>query len=219
MRKRFGREGSEFGRGLGFFDAIYGFAITLLVTNIDVPPAEAWNSLPELFEHGIGSQLLGFAISFIVIAVFWRNNTELLGRFRAMDGPVITANLVTAAFVVMIPFTTQGISDPEVNGYPLPTALYALNVALVILSHTMMLEIGRSHGLLDEDVPKSAVWTTRVDVGAQIAVFLVSIPVAYLFGANWGQLTWVLLFVVARITGKWSARVAQRAAASADPHA
>ena len=64
-QRRFVREGAEFGRGLGFFDAIFGFAITLLVVNIEPPPAEAWASLSTLLDHGFGTKLLGFAISFV----------------------------------------------------------------------------------------------------------------------------------------------------------
>ncbi len=68
--KRFKREGQEFGRGLGFFDAMYGFAITLLVANIVLPPASDWTSLSKLLAGGLGTQLVGFLISFVVIAMF-----------------------------------------------------------------------------------------------------------------------------------------------------
>src|SRR5690606_9997728 len=100
----FGREGAEFGRGLGFLDAIYGFAITLLVANIDLPPSDAWRDASALLDSGIGTQLLGFLISFVVIALFWRNNTALLAGFRGIDGAVIAANLVLACLIVLIPF-------------------------------------------------------------------------------------------------------------------
>ncbi|MBO1900428.1 DUF1211 domain-containing protein [Leucobacter weissii] len=209
-RRRFDRDGAEFGRGLGFFDAIYGFAITLLIVNVDLPPAEAWRSLSTLLHAGLGSHLLGFAISFIVIAVFWRNNTALLSRFRGLDGPVIAANLATAGLIVLVPFSTQGISDPETSAYPLATAWYAVNVASAMLSQAVMLEIGRARGLLVDDIPRSAYWASRVDVAAQIAVFLVSIPIAYLLGPVWAQVSWLLLIVVGRITGVWSERIVER---------
>lgn len=212
MRNFFSRDGAEYGRGLGFFDAIYGFAITLLIANVDLPPAEAWQSLGTLLASGVDNQLVGFVISFVVIAIFWRHNTVLLGSFKGFDSSVITANLVTAGLVVLIPFTTQGISDPEVSEYPLATALYALNVALTTASMWAIREIGRARGLLDDDVPRTAWWATRVDAFAQICVFLVSIPVAYFAGTSWGQLTWLLMIPVGMIAGRWSARVAQRAA-------
>ena len=131
QRKVFEQDGTVFGRGLGFFDAIYGFAITLLIANVDMPPAQAWSSLDTLLDHGLADQLLGFFVSFVVIAVFWRHNADLLGDFRGMDGVIITMNLAAAALIVLLPFTTQGISDPGVSDYPLATALYALNITLL----------------------------------------------------------------------------------------
>lgn len=217
MRRVFEREGVEFGRGLSFFDAIFGFAITVLVVSLDPPPAASWVSLATLMDSGLGNQLTCFAISFVVIAVFWRSNTQLLGRFRAMDSTLITANLVTVACVVLIPFSTQGISDPKLYGLPLPTALYAVNVALAILSQSVTAEIARARGLLIDDAPRSAWWAMRIDVLCKIAVFLVSVPIAFVFGSQWAQLTWLLLIVLGRITGRWSARVADRAGADDRP--
>lgn len=198
----FGRDGAEFGRGLGFFDAIYGFAITLLIANIDPPPPEAWRDLPTLLSSGLGSQLLGFAISFAVIAVFWRHNTVMLARFKAFDGAIITANLVTAALIVFIPFTTQGISDPELAGYPLPTALYAVNVALAIVAQGVMYELGRSRRLLADPVTPAATRALRLDLLAQVTVFALSILLAYTAGPSWAQLSWALLVPIGMLSGR-----------------
>lgn len=210
MRQFFDREGAEFGRGLGFFDAIYGFAITLLVANIDLPPGDAWSDPAKLLESGLGSQILGFLISFVVIAVFWWSNTELLSRFSGFDSAVIVMNLVSACLIVFIPFTTQGISDSDSADYPLPTALYAVNVALAILSQTVMHEIGRARGLVKEDLPRRVWWAGRIDVLAKVAVFAVSIPIAFLVSPTWAQLSWLLLIPVGVLTGRWSERVALR---------
>ena len=208
----FDREGSEFGRGIGFFDAIYGFAITLLIANVDLPPAEAWQSLGALLDSGLGDQLLAFAISFAVIAVFWKSNANLMARFRGIDGPVIAANLLSAGIVVLLPFTTQGISDAEVSELPLPTALYAVNVALVILSEQLIFEVGRARGLLVDQPSTRVSWAWRVDSLAQVAVFAASIPVAYVAGAGWGRTVWVALVVVSPLTGRWVARISEREA-------
>ncbi|MHA3724860.1 TMEM175 family protein [Leucobacter sp. HY1910] len=211
-RSMFQRDRSEFDRGLGFFDAIYGFAVTLLIANVDLPPAEFWANPVHLLSSGLGTQLTGFAISFVVIAVFWYSNTELLGKFRGIDGPIIAANLVTACLIVVLPFTTQGISDPSTAELPLATAIYAVNVALAMVSQSVMFELGRARGLIGEDVPRAAWWAGRLDLAARVTVFAVSIPVAYAAGPTWGQLSWLLLVPVGVMMGGWSAKVAARAA-------
>lgn len=206
VQRRFGREGAEFGRGLGFFDAMYGFAITLLVANVPLPPADAWTSIASLLGSGLGTQLTGFVISFVVIAAFWRHNTTQLSRFSGIDSSIITVNLVSAGLVVLLPFTTRGISDPALSHYPLPVALYATNVGLAILCQRILVEVGRRRGLLIETQSRAEVVAEWVDALSKVAVFAVSIPVAYLVHPSWGMYTWLLLFVVSPIFGKRLAR-------------
>lgn len=213
MRDVFRRGRSEFARGLGFFDVIYGFAVTLLIVNVDMPPAELWSSPAQLMSGDLASHLTGFGISFTVIALFWYSNTALLGQFHSLDGPVIAANLVTACLVVLIPFTTQAISDPVISERPLATATYATNVGLAILSQSAMFELGRARGLTAHDAPRASWWATRLEAVARVAVFALSIPVAYLASPAWGQLSWLLLIPVGVIGGRWSARVETRASA------
>ena len=215
-RTAFRRETAEFDRGLGFFDAIYGFALTLLIANLDVPAPEDWRSVQALLSEGLGSQLLGFAISFIVIAVFWKVNYDLIGRFSGVNGRVIGWNLVTAGLIVFIPFTTQGMSNPETEALPLPNALYALNIALAILSQMGMYEAARRGGLVSEVLPPKALWAERLDSFAKVAVMLVSVPVAYLVDGQWAKYTWMTLILVGPLTGVWSDRVVARERSAGD---
>lgn len=206
----FHRGSAEFDRGLGFFDVVYGFAITLLVVNIDPPPAERWRNVHTLLDDGLGNQLLGFLISFIVIAAFWRRNYQLMARIGAVDGGVIVANIVSAGLVVFLPFTTKGISDSELSALPLPTALYATNIALAVLSQMAMFEVARRKGFVIDDDPRAGRWATRMDGLTSVAVFAVSIPVAFLVSADSAKLVWLALVVVGPITGVWSSRVVER---------
>ncbi|HWU59515.1 MAG TPA: TMEM175 family protein [Microbacteriaceae bacterium] len=200
------RETTEFDRGLGFFDAVYAFAITLLITNVDMPAPDAWKNIGSLLGGGLGNQLLGFIISFVVIAVFWKVNFDLLREFNGMNTRVVIANLVTVGLVVLLPFTTQGISDPQIVELPLPTALYACNIALAILSQMVMYEVGRRSGLIAVDHAPAALWAGRIDALLKVAVFAVSIPVSFLVGPDWARWVWATLLVIAPLSGRWSDR-------------
>jgi uncharacterized membrane protein len=83
-RPRYERDTVEFARAFTFFDAVYAFALTLLVVNIDPPSAVDWTSLPALLASGLEWQLFGFAGSFAVIAVFWRVNHRIVSGFHAV---------------------------------------------------------------------------------------------------------------------------------------
>ena len=77
--REYEREGLEFARAITFFDAIYAFSVTLLITTVDDFSPSAWSSLSALKEAN-GSSLLAFAISFVVVVRFWRvNHQEVTG--------------------------------------------------------------------------------------------------------------------------------------------
>ncbi|GAA2014954.1 TMEM175 family protein [Microbacterium ulmi] len=207
-----------FGRQVSFFDAVYGFAATLLISNVDAPPASAWRSLDALIASGAGTQLVGFILSFTVIVVLWRVNVRLTRRLRGLDGVTVVANLVAAASVVLIAFTTQGVSDPASADLPLPTALYAANIALAALCQSAFYQVGRARGLERRSTDaRSNLWEL---VGAAVTpvVFLISIPVAFSVGTTAAKLTWASLLVLSPIAGTIALRAVERRAGG-DPDA
>ena len=209
----FDRSTMEFGRSLSFFDAIYAFAITLLVTNVDPPPASSWASLHTLWNSNLPGHLFGFVLSFVVIAVYWRVNFRVIGSMALMSHRLIVWNITAAFFIILIPFTTQGTSDPNTSGLPLPTALYALNIALASLSQTAIYVSARKHGLThtEEDKGKTGLGQLLSFLTVPV-VFLASIPVTLLAGADAGRLVWATLFVINPLAGKFlSASAARRA--------
>jgi uncharacterized membrane protein len=215
-KPRYGRDSLEFGRAVAFFDAIYAFALTLLVVNVDPPPASDWASLDALLDSGLGSQLLGFAISFAVIGVFWRVNHRIIARFAAITPAVIVANLVATALVVLIPFSTQGISDGATSDLPLAVAAYAVNISLAVLGQTAMVYVARHDEVIANPLPKRADTIHTLDTLVTPAVFLASIPVAYAFGADWARWTWASLIVLGPLSGRWAARRVARIVAAED---
>lgn len=215
----YARDSSAYERGVGFFDAVYGFALTLLVTTIDMSGTSTWESVGSLIDTN-GSQLLSFAISFVVIAVFWRQNHQMLASFKAIDGVTIATNIVVMAFVVFIPFTTEAMGDPELQDLPLPIALYALNIALAVVASAVMFQIAAQRGLLEQELSGRARRALLLDALVTPAVFLASIPVTYWAADAWddpsfGRWCWLGLVVLAPLTGRWSARIVDAEAARA----
>jgi uncharacterized membrane protein len=200
----YGKESTEFDRGVQFFDAIYGFAITLLITTVHVPPSNAWKSLPALLASALPSELYGFVLSFVVIAVFWRENYLLLSSLKAIDTVTLVANIVCAFFIVLITFTTLAVHAPANSGLPLPVSAYALNIALASAAQIIMITLAERRGLT---VAGPAVTTRRwVRVVRRVlvpAVFVLSVPIAYIFGASAAQYSWASLLVLAPLVG-WS---------------
>ncbi|QAY73342.1 DUF1211 domain-containing protein [Agromyces protaetiae] len=203
------RDSVEFARAFTFFDAVYAFALTLLVVNLDPPEAAAWKSLDAWFD-GIGWQLFGFAVSFIVIAVFWRTNHRIGSGFTGMSPGTIGANIVALAFVVLIPFSTQGISDPGSSEEPLAVAVYSINITLAVLTQSAVFTVARRAGLVADPLPRAANRAIFVDTLSTPAVFLASIPVAYLVSVPAARWVWLSLAVVGPISGQIAVRRVKR---------
>jgi uncharacterized membrane protein len=202
----FARDTVEFDRALNFIDAIFGFSITLLITNLQVPTGNEWRSVSALLGGPVGNQLTGFAISFVVIAGFWRLNHRVIAGFRALDAVTVQVGIMLAGFVIFIPFTTQGISGGNTGDLPLPTAVYALNVAVVVLVTVLLVLLGRRRGLTADT--GSALQATARELSVA-AVFLASIVVAYRVGPGAAKLSWLSLMVIPPVVD-WLAKARSR---------
>ena len=135
---RYSREASEFDRAIGFFDATFALALTLLVTTLDVSGTPSvWDSLGSL-DDAVGSQFIAFAIAFALIANYSLVHHRLIASFDAIDTPLIVANLFLIATVVLLPFTTEAVGDPEIEDLALPTAVFALDVAAASIMLTFI---------------------------------------------------------------------------------
>lgn len=217
MGLRYERNGSNFDRAVGFFDAVYGFALTLLVTTIDITAQSSWRSVNSLITTN-GSQLLSFLISFIVIVGFWRRNHALVARFTALDSATVTANIVIIGLIIFLPFTTEAMGDPALQDLPLPTALYAFNVGIAVLASIVLHRLALRRGLVEDEDPAPARRAQLMDSLLVPLVMFASVPVTYLGVAVWGDSSagkyfWLSLLVLGPISGHYADRTTRRARA------
>lgn len=192
----------EFGRAVSFFDATYALALTLLVTTLDVGDDRSnWVDFGAL-QNAVGSQFVAFLISFAVIGVFWLHNHQLLSQFGAIDLPLIVINLALVATVVLLPFTTEALGGGNVDDLPLPTAVYAGNVALASLLNVVAFVAARQRGLLREQPDRGTTLATIVGGLGPALVFTCSIPIAYLASPEAARWSWLALVVIAPLAGR-----------------
>jgi uncharacterized membrane protein len=199
---RYPRDGHEFNRAIAFFDATFAVALTLLATTLDIhDQPKAFTSVSAL-DDAVGAQFVAFAISFVVIASYWLANHRLVADFSALDMPTIVAHLVLVAAVVLLPFSTAAVGDPGVADLALPTVLMAVTVAAVSAFHTLVWVVAARGGLIDPKPTRDQWLETVLNSAAPAAVFLVSIPIAYLVSPGAARLSWLLLIVVNPVIGE-----------------
>lgn len=200
------RDEDEYGRAVGFFDATYALALTLLVTTLDVGDSRAnWVDIGAL-ENAVGTQFVAFLISFGVIAIFWLHNHRLLSLFASIDLPLIVINLVLVGTIVLIPFSTEALGGGQVDDLPLPTTIYAANIAAASILNAVAYEVARRRGLLRHAPDGRTARAYVIGALGPAAVFLCSIPIVYLVSPEAGRWFWLSIVVVGPLAGSLAPR-------------
>ena len=210
--ERYTRDDSEFDRAVAFIDATFAVALTLLVTTLDIDSDPAsWDTFGDFYD-AMGSQIVMFAISFVVIAAYWLSHYRLLATFAAIDLRLIVVNLFLLAAIVILPFTTESAGDPEVNELPLPTVVLAINIAAVSAAFTLLFVMARARAVLRWTPSQRAfTWYVLLFLAPGV-VFLVSVPIAYLVTPATAQLMWLSLLVINPWLGRATTRETQSSA-------
>ena len=185
----------EYDRVLFFSDAVFAIAITLLVVDLRVPD-EVLNTGDQL--HADKYRILGFAISFLVIGLFWMGHHRLFRYIMALNRPVIFLNLLFLGTIAFLPYPTALLFASSTKQVP-ATVFYAACVAGAgLVELAIWLYALRADGL----VPAGISPASRRYVTAQIlptpVVFGLSIPVAFV-APGVAPFTWILLVPIGRL--------------------
>lgn len=94
------------GRMLALSDDVFAIALTLLVLNIAVPhlglPGDQAQAVALLGRRRV--QLTAYAITFIVVGIYWTAHHRSLRRVTSVRGNILRRNLVLLFAVCLVPF-------------------------------------------------------------------------------------------------------------------
>jgi uncharacterized membrane protein len=204
---RYSREQSEFDRAIGFIDATFALALTLLITTLDIDNrSKAFKSVSALYA-AVGPQFLAFLIAFAVIASYWFAHHRMVSSFVAMDNRTLVTNLFLIAAVVLLPFTTSSVGDPGVANLPLPTVLMAIDIAAVSVLFTLVWVMATRGDLLSYKPSAGQRFQTLFSGLTPAVVFLASVPIAYLTAPYIARLSWLSLLVINPLAPVVAARI------------
>ena len=204
---------SESGEGtdrLQFFsDAVFAIAMTLLVIDIAVPTIKSetgenlWAGLLEEWPS-----LLAYALSFLVISLSWRGHHSKFRHITRYNGRLVSLDLLLLFFIAFVPYPTSVISR---YGDLVPSVvLYAATVAIITIIQAAIWVYAYCAKLTDESVDAGFyAWVLRNELSTPI-VFLLSIPVAFLWNARAAMFFWILSWPVSVIIGKYEPKARAR---------
>jgi uncharacterized membrane protein len=186
------RDRRQFERLVFFSDAVFAIAITLLVLDLKPPPGPRFVFDLDQLAPGV----LGFFISFSVIAIYWLAHHALFGGLEREDRALRVTNLIFLGSVAFLPFPTSIIAKfPATTG---SVIFYAASVALVGLFEIALILAARRPTLMRPGARRE---TTRWLLARALtppAIFLTSIGVA-LVAPRWAQWLWILIWPALRV--------------------
>jgi uncharacterized membrane protein len=190
--------GYDIGRLLAFSDGVFAVAITLLVFGIPVPavPNDSAHVLAAL--RSIGPNLIGFALSFLLVGTQWIQHHRLLRQLTFCTGAILWINLLLLMGVCLVPFATSLLvkyGDLAVGAIPYAGLQAGIGVVFLWLRWYLT-----RHGI---DLRR-----TYVGAWVQILVFLISIPLT-LWRVDAAYALWLSGFAIYRVVasgriGRWT---------------
>jgi hypothetical protein len=226
--KQFRWRSHEVSRTEGLSDAVFGFAITLLVVSLEVPKTYA-----ELMQtmRGFGA----FAISFTLLFIVWYNQYKFFRRYGLQDNVTMLLNAVLLfvilfyvyplkfVFTLLVNLFTGGgasftLPDGSIghmveNNSQVARLMLIFSVGYVAVFGVFVLLYWHAYRKRAElDLNELEVFDTRVDVqesALNVAIGTLSVAIAGLGGTNYGGaagFTYMLCPIVLSLHGSLMGR-------------
>lgn len=136
-------------------DGVFAIAITLLAAEI-TPPTVIEGGLDRLWS-ALASQLGAYALSFVVISVFWLAHRRFMAMILTVDAPVTVITLAMLGLVALLPAFTR-MADLQ-HGSSSSMLIYgALVVAIGVTVAAVWGYAALIANLVSSEVPASQRW-------------------------------------------------------------
>lgn len=173
-------------------DGTFAIILTLLVIELLVPDKISSNTEAELIHllSDFGPLLVGYAISFAVIIMFWITHSVFFGTLvKTVNRPLALINALFLGFLALIPFSAHMLG--RYMEFPIAAQLYGLNVLILGLIVVALFEYALSAkevktGHNDDHtiaLVRARIYLTPMIIFFGLLLTTISIPAALFFFA------------------------------------
>jgi uncharacterized membrane protein len=186
-------------------DAVVAIALTLLAVELPVPTAASQDAFFSSLHHN-QSRYVAFLVSFVVVAIAWRNHRRMNALVTKSDPTFELWTFVWLLTVVLLPFaakvlTLQRGSTLLVHAWAF--SFYALIEMLSSVVVIVMLLHARAKGNVQPGSHKQASELQRTCISF-VNGFGLSIP--FFFVTNYAWALWAVGPLITPLIFKWSGR-------------
>lgn len=137
-----------------FSDGVFAIAITLLILDVKLPPAESFASTAELWRalRHLSPIILAFVLSFGIILITWVNHHATLELVNRSSASFIYANGFLLLTVVFVPFPTGLLGEFLLTDHAAPAvAIYNAVLAAQAIGWILLTSAGLNNQLTIDD--------------------------------------------------------------------
>jgi uncharacterized membrane protein len=172
--------GFEKNRMEALIDGIFAVALTLLVLDIKLPEGVSYPSNEALWNRllGLERHFVIYAISFIVIGIYWVAHHVQFHYVRYTDRRLIWINMLFLLLISFLPFATDLVGDHE--ELTLPCEIYGVTLLMLsALSYVHLRYLARHPYLATPELNSVAVKLLKRRIGVFALVPLLSMVTAF----------------------------------------
>jgi len=147
-------QGRSLERLAALSDGIFAVAMTLLVLDIHIPPAESVHSEAALLQAlaALGPQWMAYLMSFLTLGIFWAGQQTQLNHLREGSRDLTWIHLAFLFAITLMPLTTRLLAEFIV--YRSALVFYWLNILLPGAMLYWSWFYAMRHDLVKEDTAK-----------------------------------------------------------------
>ncbi len=199
-RKGKWREDIPVARMFALLDGVVAIAMTILALEIRLPEGLSGRALSDALGDQVGT-ITYFLISVAVIGVFWHGQHHIIKFAPSIDSVLLWLNFAFLALIALIPFPTHALEN--YSSEPVGPALYGAVIGLTALVElAMWRRVSRPGATTTEPISEGRRRATTVQISVLAAVFLGSIPVAFV-SPTAATLCWAILLPM-RVVERWA---------------
>ena len=157
-----------------FSDAVFAIVVTIMVLEIHIPDDLAFGSNGAALME-FGALLVTYALSFVVIAIFWSNHHYLIFTLPKPDRTTIWLNNNALFWVTLIPIVARFFGVHPTS--PRAVAAYAF----VVMTSTLSFSLLRRHAARRSHSEFHRALHSRVfrRIWPAVAVYAAAMPLAF----------------------------------------
>src|SRR4051812_5015820 len=123
-----------------FSDGVIAIIITVMVLELRQPEGTDWVALRNTWPF-----LVGYALSFVYVGIYWNNHHHLLQATKHVDGATLWANLHLLFWLSLVPFCTEWVGHTGFASFPV--AVYGIVLLLAAIAYYILTRnLIRLHG-------------------------------------------------------------------------